>query len=112
MLGAGAYRKTAAFERNTAARGALGGKAADAWTPLFTLRASVRYGNSAERREAAGEQAIQTATIAVRASPNARTVTVADRVVVDGVIWDITGIAVDGGAVPREIEFTATTSRG
>lgn len=112
MLGAGAFRKSASFERNTGTRGSLGGEGAELWTPLFTLRASMRYGTSAERRAAAGEQAIQSATIAVRASPNARTVTVRDRIVVDGLTWDITGISVDAGAVAREIEFTVTASRG
>jgi SPP1 family predicted phage head-tail adaptor len=111
MTGAGERNQRAAFQRNAAVRSPLGGKTAEAWQPLFTCWASVRWGTSAERRAAAGEQAVQTATFRVLASTDARGVLVTDRIVHNGLNWDITDIVPIGGPAPRKIEFTATASR-
>lgn len=110
-MGAGSRNSVATFQRNQAARSALGGLAAADWQLLFTRFASVTYGNSAERRAAAGEQALQIATFRVLADSDTRAITVRDRISIDGLAWDITGIAPIGAPAPREIEFTATASR-
>lgn len=89
----------------------MGGAAAESWATLFACFAGVRWGTSAERRTAAGEQAVQTATFRVLASMDARSVRVTDRIVHDGLNWDVTGIAPIGGPAPSEIEFTAVAGR-
>lgn len=107
------------FERNGAGRSALGGKAAASWAELFTRLASVTWGSSAERRSAAVEGAVQTATFRVLADQDTRGVLATDRIVIvatghmlEGVAFDVTGIAPIGSPVPDEIEFTCTASRG
>jgi head-tail adaptor len=111
MMGAGQRNQRATFQRFSAGEDALGGGGLETWATLFACFASVRWGSSAERRSVAGEQAVQTATFRVLASMDARGVRVTDRIVHDGLSWDITGIAPIGGPAPSEIEFTATASR-
>ncbi|WP_408585920.1 head-tail adaptor protein [Novosphingobium sp.] len=109
---AGQRNKAVVFERNSGGRSALGGKAQPNWQPLGPARlAKVLYGSGAERRAAAGEQAVQAATVRVLADVLTRSVAVRDRITFDGLAWDITGVALIGGPVASEIEFTATASR-
>lgn len=110
MIPAGQRNTRISFERDAGGDDALGGEGLGVWQQLFTCLASVRYGTSAERRAAAGEQASQTATFRVLANPAVRGVTVRDRIQCDGRAWDVTGIAPIGAPAPREIEFTATAS--
>lgn len=107
------------FQRNGAGRSALGGKATSSWSELFTRLASVTWGSSAERRNAAVEGAVQSATFRVLADSETRSVIPTDRIVISadghmlaGVAFDITGIAPIGSPVPDEIEFTGTANRG
>lgn len=112
VLPAGKRNARITFQRNGAGRSALGGKAAPSWADLFSRLALVRFGTSAERRAAAGEQAVQTATFRVLADSDVRGVTVRDRILdADGLAWDVTGIAPIGAPAPSEIEFTATAAR-
>ena len=111
MTPAGQFNKKIGFERNGAGRSALGGVAAPSWSSLGTRKAKVLYGTGAERRAAAGEQAVQPATFRVRADSLTLTVTQKDRITLDGLAWDVTGIALVGGPVAQEIEFTTTASR-
>lgn len=104
------------FQRNGAGRSALGGKAA-AWAELFTRLASVSWGSSAERRNAAVEGAMQTCTFRVLADSDTRGVLATDRIVMtdaggNALTFDITGIAQAGSPVPYELEFTCTANRG
>lgn len=107
------------FQRDGAGRSALGGKAAASWAELFTRLASVSWGSSAERRNAAVEGAVQSATFRVLADAETRTVRVTDRIVVtaeghmlEGIAFDITGSVPIGAPVPHEIEFTCMANRG
>lgn len=105
------------FQRNGAGRSALGGKAAPSWSELFTRLASVSWGSSAERRNAAVEQAVQVCTFRVLADSQTRTVLATDRIVMTdaggpALAFDITGIAQAGSPAPNELEFTCTASRG
>lgn len=100
------------FQRNSAGRSALGGPAEPNWAEMFTRLASVLYGTSAERRQAATEQAVQTATFRVLADSATLAVQVTDRIVAGGLTFDITGIAPIGSPVAHEIEFTCMASRG
>ncbi len=111
MMPAGKRNTRVTFQRSSAGRTALGGAAAPSWSDLGSRLADVRYGTSAERRTAAGEQAVQVATFRLLADTVTRTVGQKDRISFDGLAWDITGIAQIGGPAPREIEFTATASR-
>ena len=111
MIDAGQRQYRISFERNNAGRSAMGGPASPSWQVLFTRFSNVRWGSSAERRAAAGEQAIQSGTFRVLADNQTRGVRHTDRIVFDGLSWDITSIAPIGGPAPREIEFTATASR-
>lgn len=75
------------------------------FAPLATVRARVTYGTGVERRAAAQEQASAPATVRVRKSSVTATVTPQDRLLLDGVEWDISS------AVPFEnvaIDITAT----
>ena len=107
-MDAGKRDKRISFQRNGAARSALGGKATPAWSELFKRWAAVRYGTGAERRAAAGEQAVQSATFIVLADSETKAITAKDRIVADGLSWDISGIALLGRS---DLEFTATASR-
>ena len=111
MTGAGQLNQSIAFQRNTGGRSAMGGAAPEAWTTLGTRKAKILYGSGAERRSAAGEQAVQPATFRVRADSLTKAVTQKDRITVDGLVWDITSIAPIGGPAPTFIDFTATASR-
>ncbi len=75
------------------------------WSTLGTEKAAVYWGAGSERREAAMVQGTQAATFAVPANSMTRSVTVTDRIVLEGVAWNITGVA----PVDRQsVEITAT----
>ncbi|MDE8651886.1 head-tail adaptor protein [Novosphingobium album (ex Liu et al. 2023)] len=112
MTPAGKRFARIAFERATIVRSQLGTKGPKSWARIGTPRfAAVFFGAGSERRAAAVEQAVQVATFNVLADSLTRTITVEDRIIHDGLAWDITGI-VPIGQGPREIDFTATASRG
>lgn len=70
--------------------------------------ARIRFGNAQEKREAAQEQGIQSATFEMIPTNALRTVTLKDRIQFDDSDWDITEVA------PLErnlIRFTAARSR-
>lgn len=70
--------------------------------------ARVKYGNAAERRSAAQESAVQTATFAVPYSAKLAALTTADQVQFAGGIWDIRSAVPVGDR--DGIEVTATRS--
>jgi head-tail adaptor len=111
MTPAGEFNQTLVFQRNIAGRSALGGKAAANWESIGSRKAKVLYGTGAERRGAAGEQAVQPATFRTRADSLTRTVKVTDRIAFLGQYWDITSVVPIGGPAPSEIEFTAIADR-
>ena len=92
------------FERATTVDDDYGQKT-PTWATWAAAYASLRWGTSAERRQAASEQGSQAATFRVLATAKTKAVTVRDRIVFDGTNWDIEGIAPIGRT---EIEFTAT----
>ena len=94
------------FERSAATQDAYGEDQLG-WSTWAAAMASVRFGSSAERREAAAEQGSQAATFRVLATAKTRAVTVRDRISFSGAAWDIEGIAPIGRS---EIEFTAVRS--
>ncbi len=111
MMRAGKRQWRIVFQRATAATSALGVETETPWTDIEPAMAAVMWGSGAERREAAAENASQAATFRVVSTAALRGVTVRDRILYEGVGWDITGIA-PVGDLHREIEFTAMRSRG
>lgn len=80
------------IQRKTVILDELGGETAT-WAELGREYASVRHGSAQERREAAQEQASQTATFGVLSNAMTRSISVTDRIVWDGSEWDIVGAA-------------------
>jgi len=112
MMRAGKRQFRIVFQRATEGTSTLGVEVDDAWEEIEQAKAAISWGSGAERREAAAENASQTATFRVLSTVALRGVTPRDhRIVYEGVGWDITGIA-PVGDLHREIEFTATRSRG
>lgn len=83
------------------------GEEVQTWADLGTEWAAVFYGRGDERRQAAMEQGSQPATFQMLANLNTLGLTIRDRIVLDGVAWDITGLAPN---TPKRglIEATAT----
>lgn len=111
MTAAGQRNARVTFQRNTGGRSAMGGAAPESWTALGTRWGKPSYGSGAERRSAAGEQAVQAVTVRVLADTLTRSVTHKDRLSFDGLVWDITSIVPIGGAAPTYLDFTAMASR-
>ena len=106
-VGAGKRDRKIVFERATTAQDDYG-EEVSIWAKWCGAFAVVRFGNSAERRQAAAEQASQAATFRVLATAKTRAVTPLYRIQFDGAAWDIEGIAPIGR---EEIEFTAVRAR-
>lgn len=77
------------------------------WANLATAWAAVFYGKGDERRQAAMEQGRQPATFQVLSNSVTRAVSLEDRIVHNGMNWDIEGIAPMDRA---HIEFTAVAA--
>ena len=77
----------------------------EAWATYATRRAYVRYGTAQEKREAAQEGGVQTATFECVRSAVLDAVTLRDRISFMGSSWDITETA---PLDRKTIRFTAT----
>lgn len=104
----GKRNRQIAIERATVTVDDYGGETAT-WAVYATVRAEVLFGTGQERREAAQEQAQQSATFIVAWSPLLDAVEVHDRISFDGSDWDITNIAPVG--LNKELHFTAVRAR-
>lgn len=92
------------FERATTAENDYG-EAVETWAELLRRRARVRFGTAQEKREAAQEGGVQTATFECVRSAELDDVTLKDRISFDGSTWDIT----ERAPLDRKtIRFTAT----
>lgn len=111
MTPAGRRDRRIILQRATVATDDFGVEGPTSWAELQKAWAMVRYGTSAERRTASVEGASQTATFRVLSTSVLRTVTVRDRILMDGAGWNITGI-VPVGMQGAELEFTATIAKG
>lgn len=92
-------------------KSALGPEKDAGWVLIQKALAQVRFGSSAERREAGTEGAIQVATFRVPWSSALAGVVARDRIAGAGGNWDITGFVPIGGEA-GEIEFTAVQAKG
>lgn len=93
------------IQRSIATLDSYGGEVLS-WSEYARAWAKVHYGRGDERRQAAQEQRVQAATFVVPANSLIRALTITDRIVLAGFIWDINGIV--PGA--REYEITAAFS--
>lgn len=91
------------LQRYTSITDELGGET-ETWTDLGKAWAQVFYGKGDERRSAAMEQGQQPATFKMLSSAITRGLTVRDRLVLDGVNWDIVSTAPMSRA---DVEVTA-----
>lgn len=100
----GARPHLVVIERNTPTTDGLG-QETPVWAEYHQAWARVRYGTSAERREAAAEAATQVATLEFDWSPELAAVTAEDRMLFNGFAWDIVSAVLIGGN--REVHVTA-----
>lgn len=108
---AGARDRKIRFERTAPTEDDAGVEVPGAPVLIQAAWAMVRFGASAERRQAAVEGASQVATFRVLSTAALRGVTERDHIVFEGDSWSIVGIARIGGDA-HEIEFTATVRKG
>ena len=80
------------FQRAGAGEDEYGGETGG-WSALFSRRASVRFGTAQEKREAAQEGGVQSATFECVRSAELDTVTLKDRISYLGSFWDLTEVA-------------------
>lgn len=92
------------IQRRTVVADDYGGETAT-WHTLATGYAKVQHGTGQERREAAQENAAQSATFVFDWSPTLAAVKPADRLYVFDTVWDIASVATYGGNV--EVAMTA-----
>jgi head-tail adaptor len=106
MPTAGQRTELIVFQRATTAENDYGEQATSgAATTLATRRAYVRFGTAQEKREAAQEGGVQTATFECERSTTLDGVTLKDRISYLGSVWDIT----EAAPLDRKtIRFTAT----
>lgn len=81
------------------------------WGRIVGAWAKVLNGTGAERRQAAAEEAVQTAIFRVLRTPSIGEVTERDTIVARGTRWAIRGIAPRPG-LDAEIEFACAVHRG
>jgi head-tail adaptor len=96
------------FQDFTATQDAAG-EEVQVWADIGQEWAAVYYGRGSERRQAAAEEGQQAATFQVLSNATTSSVTLQDRIILDGWIWDLVGISPD---TPKRglIEFTATAT--
>lgn len=85
------------------------GEETQVWTELGKEWAAVFYGRGDERRQAAQEQGQQAANFQMLANLTTLGLKLEDRIVLDGLVWDIVGISPH---TPQRglIEVTATAT--
>lgn len=106
MLGAGQRDRKVTFYPRVFAEDAQGVETESDGTgvPAF---ASVRFGTSAERREAGAQAAVQSATFRVLSTAALRAADGTWQIEFDGSRWGVAGKPAQAGSQGRELEFTA-----
>ncbi len=83
------------------------GEEISTWAEVFKEWARVFYQRGNERREAAADRSEMPITFSVLANSNSRSIVATDRILYDGLIWNIEGVA----PVSRgDIEITAVAA--
>lgn len=104
MPGASERTELIVFERATASANEYN-EGEETWATYATRRARVRFGTAQEKREAAQEGGVQSASFECVRSSTLDAVTLKDRISYLGSVWDLTELAPLDRAT---IRFTAT----
>lgn len=103
---AGTRDRLVSIERATAVQDDFGEEILT-WAEVFKEWARVFYSRGNERREAAADRSEMPITFSVLANSNSRSIVATDRIVYDGLIWNIEGIA---PVTRADIEITAVAA--
>jgi head-tail adaptor len=95
------------FQRGTPTGDDYTTEGSTSWATLVTAWARIKYGTGQERREAAQERMIQSATFECDWNTTLATVAITDRITFESESWDIVSKAPLGH---REIHFAAVRS--
>lgn len=107
-ISAGNLDRTIEIERKTAGAKNSFGEAAETWATYFTCRAMRQDMRDAEKVQSDRPQSSLMSRFLVRSSSETRSVTNADRLVHDGMTWQIEGVKQSSqGGRDRFLEITA-----
>jgi head-tail adaptor len=106
----GAFDRLISVQRATVTTDDYGGETASSWADAEKAYARVRFGRAEEKRQAAQESGVQSATFEVFPTSTLRDTELTDRLFLheDGTAWDITEVAL---LDRRLLRFTATRSK-
>ena len=106
---AGQRSKLVIVQRAARAKDAYG-ELIETWAEIGLAKAAILHGRGDERRQAAMEQGQQPATFQMLATALTRGLQLRDRLIAEGVIWDVRGIVIDS---PHRgtVEVVAVTNR-
>lgn len=106
-MSAGKRNKQITFQTPTTVKNSVGEKV-ETWGNDFAEWVQIFFGSGDERRQAAREQGVQTATFRALSNTRTRALDLTARILYDGSTWDIRAIVpMDDG----HIEFTAVRER-
>ncbi len=91
---AGQRNKLVIIQRATTAKDAYG-EPIETWAEIGRVMAAMIHGRGDERRQAAMEQGMQPATFQMLSASVTRGLRLRDRLIAEGVIWDVRGVVVD-----------------
>jgi head-tail adaptor len=91
---AGQRNKLVIIQRATATKDAYG-EPINSWSEIGRVLAGMIHGRGDERRQAAMEQGMQPATFQMLATSVTRSLRLRDRLIAEGVVWDVRGVVVD-----------------
>jgi head-tail adaptor len=91
---AGQRNKLVIVQRATTAKDSYG-EPIQTWAEIGRLYAAMIHGRGDERRQAAMEQGAQPATFQMLSGAITRGLRLRDRLIAEGMIWDVRGIVVD-----------------
>lgn len=103
---AGERTVSVVFERGVATTDDYGGETL-AWSAVAAVQAKVLYGTGQERRQAAQEGSVQSATVMVNWTPSLAAVGAKDRITFHGSAWDIAAPGAPVG-LNDELHFSVT----
>jgi head-tail adaptor len=105
---AGQRNKLVIIQRATSIKDDYG-EPIETWAEIGQVLAAIIYGRGDERRQAAMEQGMQPATFQALSSDVTRKVQLRDRLIAEGMIWDVRGVVRDS---PQRgtVEFVAVAN--
>lgn len=105
---AGERNKLVIIQRATTAKDAYG-EQIESWAEIGREWAAILNGRGNERRQAAMEQGAQPATFHMLSNTLTRDLRLTDRLIAQGVVWDIRGVVFDN-PMPGNVEVVAVAN--